>query len=251
MRESSGFIGKDVDLINEAAFFYHRDQNKPEFYNFLIEIWKSQSIGFIYESYTKLKTLSDPLWDAYKIDKSIPEKIIKLKEDSKEFNNSLSQLNYYYNVLNIKREVNDSIKFGDVFVNVDQKGTALGDFFLCITAHCDCVQPENIYNNFYFVRGKIHASLEQALVEGDTGFNSFLKGFNNENIVIQWHPKPVIIPMSDNCIIGKDFQISIGASSYNLKYLATLKENYCQRMANNAFSHAMRVGILFADKKTE
>jgi hypothetical protein len=249
VRESSGFIGKDVDTINEAAFFYHREQNKHEFYNFLIEIWKSQSISFIYESYSKLQTLKPELWDNYKTDSQIDNKIEELVQDKGNFHESLHQLNYYYNVLNVKREVSDSIKFGDVFISSDAMGNSTGDFYLCITAHCDCLQPANIYNNFYFIRGNKHPSLEQALIEGDEGFNSFIKDAEHKSIVIKWNPKPIILNLPDVCIIGKTFDVQLGDKNLKFNYLSTLKENYGQRMANNAFSHAMRVGILFADAK--
>jgi hypothetical protein len=244
IRESSGFIGKDIDSINEAAFFFHREKKSQSFYDFIIEIWKGQTTSFVYEKYKTITTLQPEFWETYSDLSKMSNKIDDLKKNKKEFEKSLAELNYYYNVLNVNRAEGDAIKFGDVFVE-DGKSGAYNNLFLCITAHCDCAQPENIYNNFYFLKGE-KVSTEKALGEGDGTFCSFLKDSNGEPIAVRWGNKPIVININDPKIIHKLFDIKIGSNEHSVKYLCTLKENYTQRMANNSFSFAMRVGIDFA-----
>ncbi|MVO09626.1 hypothetical protein GOQ30_10685 [Flavobacterium sp. TP390] len=96
---------------------------------------------------------------------------------SKELENNppsvedLFQLNVFYNSVSVKSLHPDSIpnlNFGDVFKDNDN------NYYLCITALCDCYEPKKIDFNFYFVKGKEFQNIELALKLGDTGFISFL-----------------------------------------------------------------------------
>ncbi|WP_060872545.1 response regulator receiver domain [Myroides odoratus] len=93
-------------------------------------------------------------------------------------NEDLFQLNVFYNSVTVSG-MHDSIpnlNFGDVFVDVK------GDYFLCITALCDCFDPNKIQGNFYFVKGKQFKNIDLALRLGDTAFLSFLPN----NIAVYW-----------------------------------------------------------------
>ncbi len=59
-----------------------------------------------------------------------------------------------------------NLNFGDVF-----KGSGK-DYYLCITALCDCYRPKE--GNFYFAKGTEFPDLEMALKLGDTALLSFL-----------------------------------------------------------------------------
>jgi len=86
-------------------------------------------------------------------------------------NEDLFQLNVFYNSVSVKSlnpEDMPNLNFGDVF-----KG-ANGDYYLCITALCDCYYPNKIDHNFYFVKGTEFNDVELALKLGDTAFLSFL-----------------------------------------------------------------------------
>lgn len=86
-------------------------------------------------------------------------------------NEDLFQLNVFHNAVSVKSLNPDDIpnlNFGDVF-----KGSG-DDYYLCITALCDCYYPNKIEHNFYFVKGKEFNDIELALKLGDTAFLSFL-----------------------------------------------------------------------------
>ena len=97
------------------------------------------------------------------------------KTPSKE---DLFQLNVFHNSVTING-MHDSIpnlNFGDIFF--DNKG----DYYLCITALCDCYEPNKIQGNFYFVKGNGFKNIEVALKLGDTAFISFL----SNNVAVYW-----------------------------------------------------------------
>lgn len=245
LRESSGFIGKDADTINEAVLFHHQSQ-KENFFNFIIDIWKSHTLSFVDYNSEKLNTLNIEFWNQYKETNDIEQKIRELAYDEKIFHNELGKLNVYYNSLHLSKYPNEIIKFGDVFLGTDENGKSKGKYWLNITAHCDCHLPvENIKNNFYFIAGE-KQELKNTLSDGDGGFNSYLNVDGN-TVSITWNQRPLILNIRKNNM--ENFKIiandGIQTPIY-LKYLGTLKENYTQRMANNSFSFAMRVGIDFA-----
>ncbi len=86
-------------------------------------------------------------------------------------NEDLFQLNVFHNAVSVKSlntEDIPNLNFGDVF-----KGSG-EDYYLCVTALCDCYYPNKIEHNFYFVRGTEFNDIELALRLGDTAFLSFL-----------------------------------------------------------------------------
>lgn len=86
-------------------------------------------------------------------------------------NDDLFQLNVFYNAVSVKSlntEDIPNLNFGDVF-----KGSG-EDYYLCVTALCDCYYPNKIEHNFYFVKGTEFNDIELALRLGDTAFLSFL-----------------------------------------------------------------------------
>lgn len=91
----------------------------------------------------------------------------------------LMNLNTFYNSVSVK-SLNDkdmpNLNFGDIFKDKDN------NYYLCITALCDCYYPNKIQSNFYFVQGKEFEDPEVALKLGDTAFLSFLPN----NKVVYW-----------------------------------------------------------------
>lgn len=86
-------------------------------------------------------------------------------------NDDLFNLNVFYNSVTVKSLNTDDIpnlNFGDVF-----KGSGT-DYYLCVTALCDCYEPKKIDYNFYFVKGTEFEDIELAIILGDTAFISFL-----------------------------------------------------------------------------
>jgi hypothetical protein len=123
---------------------------------------------------------------------------------------------------------------------------------LNITAHCDCLRPQGINYNFHFVSGE-GASLETALkkVNDEDQFYSFLIR-NNDPLCISWKTKPftIFIPEERRSFSSNQpIKVKIGKEFKYLFYEGTLLENYTQRIANKAFSHASRVGVDLAGFK--
>jgi len=86
-------------------------------------------------------------------------------------NEDLFQLNVFYNSVTVDILDPDDIpnlNFGDIF-----KGSG-DDYYLCITALCDCYYPNKVNGNYYFVKGTAFIDIELALKLGDTAFLSFL-----------------------------------------------------------------------------
>lgn len=91
----------------------------------------------------------------------------------------LFNLNVFYNSVTVKGLHPESIpnlNFGDVFV--DEKG----NYYLCVTALCDCYDPNKIQGNYYFVIGKVFKNIDIALRLGDTAFINFLPN----NTAVYW-----------------------------------------------------------------
>lgn len=86
-------------------------------------------------------------------------------------NEDLFQLNVFYNsvsITGINQEDIPNLNFGDIFKD------STDNYYLCITALCDCYYPNKIEHNFYFVKGSEFNDIELALKLGDTAFLSFL-----------------------------------------------------------------------------
>ncbi len=258
--EHSSIITSDIFSINEHALFYHRNdfETNDEFQEFINEIWKNESLNFLKTFEPKaIKYIED-----YKSTKGIVIDQAKLKSDQK-FIADMGVLNCYYNLLSHK--IRDTIQFGDIFHLYDVLEDEL-KYLLCITAHCDCLTPKNIKNRFLFVEGRndfrlstILKKLSEESKEFENEFSNFLENLDshfvsfidiNDPQCISWSCKPFSIHIATgqnnikNCIT-----VTLDNKKFVLKYICTLKENYAQRIANQSYSHANRVGISFAKIK--
>jgi len=244
---SSALISKEVSSIDEHAFLYHQDKIKPRsaFYEFLKDLWKDQSLHFLLSD-NQIKIFSELV--SYRRQKGIRKKDIEKRIKDGELDKDLGKLNCYYNVLDNLPNSRE-IRFGDIF-RLKQQDNILDRYILCVTAHCDCLYPDKINNNFYFIEGS-KDDIRNGLKEGDEGFNAFIEDKSNGEIIcIKWKDKPITMHISDEQNnIGNEIQLQIGPNNYTAVYQVTLKENYTQRMANKAFSYPFHVGIYFADKK--
>ncbi len=116
----------------------------------------------------KFKLLESDFLDDY---------VSTLKEEATT--EDLLQLNTFYNSVSVK-SLNDkdipNLNFGDIFKDDE------GNYYLCVTALCDCYYPKKFDYNFYFVKGELFDDVELALTLGDTAFLSFIP----ENKAIYW-----------------------------------------------------------------
>lgn len=270
-RDSSSVIGKDINEIDEIAFFQHQDRLKDEddesFHEFLKNIWKDEISSFFLDQ----KPLLLSVLEDYKVKKEIEGALRIYRKDLLVLH--LSRLNYYYSISRSKKKLSRKIRFGDIFsfkeetpapalveivapiavqteaptaVEIARESSPPSySFFLCITPHCDCLRPKK--NGFFFVSGDkitLKNGLKKEKVE--SGFISFIM-FDKELICVEWKTSPFTmhIPIIANNII-KPIECDLSGKKIILNHLAYQKENYTQRIANESFSKANRVGIDFA-----
>ncbi len=118
-------------------------------------------------------------------------------------NMDLFQLNVFYNSVSVeilKSGDIPNLNFGDVF-----KDSKTDNYYLCITALCDCYEPKKIDYNFYFVKGTEFNDIELALILGDTAFISFLPNEkaiywgNTDDPQIKKIKEPSLSSSTDDC----------------------------------------------------
>lgn len=232
-RETGGVIEGALTQITQETLGYHKKVSSDDFENFLKTVLMEQdSLHSRQKSMTITEAISECEYNNY-------------------YENEYARLNVFYNSAILTGDRN--VSFGDVFKSGE-------DYYMCITALCDCLRPEKRNHKFYFVKGA-SISVNAALKLGDEGFVSFLP----EEKCIRWnfyaskeHTPLYIVPESylvqDNkihngkisisqSVIGKDGQPTL--LPLELTYISTIKQNYAQRIANQAFVHPARVGVDF------
>lgn len=246
-RDKAKNLGRELNAINEEAFFYHQtcvekdDKTGEQFLFFLKDIWNSQVIGDWHAHVPK----TFGVIESYKNKINFDQQLNKIKANSGNLiQNDLARLNKRYSILNWEPQPPSSLRFGDIFKTSCPEIA----YLLCITAHCDCFRPAKIKNHFLFVAGK-KITLNTGLKRGDDGFQSFVKD-KNDVICIEWEDKPFSLHIdTDNLDLTKALTLTYKQQEIRIDFLCTQKENYTQRIANNAFGNANRVGINFANLK--
>jgi hypothetical protein len=264
-RENSAFIGKDFENLNEDAFFHHKNKNNSNpyiFYDFLREILKDQISSFLYE---KEFELFESLSNYYDINNGV-QKQAEFTNASKQENfiHQTFKLNNFYNRFNNNERLkNDFLRFGDIFkcnrINKIAGLPAIVEerFYLCITPHCDCLNPHKMDHQFWFIEGRIEAGgikeKLKILESADGAYVSFVK--IEENIqAILWEKhktfecKPKTFFVNNHKMVNNKLQVEYNGAKLEFTYIESLKENYTQRLANKAFGYPMRVGIDFVKK---
>lgn len=230
------FINPDILNISFNTFMHHRKMmnksgDKPTFEDFIKELFIENS---------KLQ-LQDIQLEILKDDFLSNFRVIKNKLTDNEF----ALMNSFYNGGKLLQ--NKKLRFGDIFV--DDKNC----YYLCITALCDCLHPENIQNKFFFVKHTKLLNTKDAIKLGDTSYISYL----DEKTCIKWSgteefikPRQFYIDTSEikESVLKIQDITSSGLTNINLNYKFSLKQNYAQRIANQAFSHPVRVGVDFVKK---
>lgn len=236
VKTKEAFVSKNVLQVTKESLGYHKQIHLEDFDSFLKSVMLEQE---------NLTIRPEKL--------SIVEAI-----DITPYNDALSSeyvsMNIFYNSTYIAGD--KLLSFGDVF----KFGQ---NYFICITALCDCVRPEKRNNMFYFAMGE-SIKIDIALKVGDEGFISYI----GPNECIRWNTNndgdinspTYIIPLSycvpDNRIQKGKLSImrfnncgdKYKVENCDFEYKTTIKQNYAQRIANHAFTHPVRVGIDFIKK---
>ncbi|MDT0650583.1 response regulator receiver domain [Autumnicola edwardsiae] len=234
------FIDPDILNISFNTFMHHRKMmnktgTKPSFDDFMKNL-------FIENSKLRLSNIHLEILENEFLDKF---RVIKKDLD----NNELALMNSFYNGAKIQNPEKRAVNFGDIFFNESDN-----NFYLCLTPLCDCIIRDGESNTdfkYYFVKGS-KLNIKEGIEKGDGGFISYI----DQNTCISWAageyvkpfqfyiPKPTIYKGYVNMFDWYKKQ------SYcePFKYLFSLKQNYAQRIANQAFSHPVRVGVDFVKK---
>jgi len=165
------FIDENLLKISKEAFFAHRkfiqntnDGNDIPFKTLIKQV-------LLEHAYLKLRTAKLSLLNEEFLDSSD-------NSSSNLDDMQIGLINTFYNSVSVKGLNNSSqpnLNFGDVFKDEN------GDYYLCITALCDCLRPDKIKQNYYFVKGgKLPINIANTL--GDSAFISYV----GEDEAITW-----------------------------------------------------------------
>ena len=228
-RKKSSFVSPDVLQVSKNTLAYHKKNHGEEFQSFIKNILIEQNAAsLINENLSLVETIEE--------------------KDKCDSNTELIAMNVFYNTIHLN--CNKNISFGDIFKCEE-------DYFICITALCDCIRPnEKINNPFFFAKGW-YIKPSTALKYAETGFVSFL----DEKNAIIWdsnngddgkvsYIKPICFTIPNNVIVDrkiKAFQLDKTGNriGFDFQYITTIKQNYAQRIANHAFAYPIRVGVDF------
>jgi len=228
-------IGSKFAQIDEKAFFYHmrnyrnKDQtsfNLEKINSFILRSWLEDFHSFRFDAKSKVISKIKDAYDA--VNDKIPNTL-----DDAQIVNSLVKYSALLSTNNSRQERKE-LRFGDVFF--EEKSS---EYFMCITPHCDCVKPEKIENNYYFVKGKVVKNII-AVKNAETGHYSFLN-INDIIISIEWKTRPFTLHIVENDINKIAFNYS--GVDKTLVFCTTQKENFTQRISNESFGYGYRVGI--------
>lgn len=237
IREKFSDIGGEFSQVDEKAFFHQMNNyqlddgsfDEKHINDFLLSTWTSELYHQLINDELKLIPYLKEFYDGVKD---------KLTLDDHLLNELVKYCEFVSNT-KIKNRNNSPLRFGDTFSCEEQKEI----FFLCITPHCDLVNPKDkLNNNFYFIKGKREYDLMKALQNVDSdNYHCSFAWFNDKVIAINWICKPLSFYIENNDI--DTLKINYSGRDYDLKHIALVKENFSQRIANKSFGYGYRVGI--------
>lgn len=212
------FVDENLLKISKEALFAHRKyiQNTNEGNDIPFKTLIKQVL--LEHAYLKLRTAKLSLLNEDFLESQVSDNIYL--ED-----NQVALINTFYNSVSVKGLNEDSqpnLNFGDVFKDSN------GGYYLCITALCDCLRPDIIKQNYYFVKG-CTVNVELANTLGDSAFISYV----GENEAISWislRPDKEII-IDENEKTSEQIELERlrieNKTLYPFKYLPVYIKPYC------------------------
>lgn len=141
------------------------------------------------------------------------------------------------------------IKTGDIFelqAPLYDK-TEKKEYLICITQTCDCLRPDiKIFHNYAFTYG-VEVEMKTALKDVEKHCYSFI----SEDSAIEWREIffTIHIEKQNYFDINKNITVFLNNGKNNeLKYLGNQKSIYTQRVINNTFNRALRMGVDLPNK---
>lgn len=160
---AGSFVDENLLKISKEALFAHRKYIKEKNNDNDIPFKTLIKQVLLEHAYLKLRTAKLSL---------LNDDFLELQVNTANAleDDQVALINTFYNSVSVKSLNEDSqpnLNFGDVFKDDNN------DYYLCITALCDCLRPDKIKQNFYFVKGKkIDVKLANTL--GDSAFISYV-----------------------------------------------------------------------------
>lgn len=217
----------------------------------------SESLDREFREHFMEDTSASMILRAERLDTSFIEAIEETS--SAPSNDQLLAFNAYYSQVLHPLRKGRKVGFGDIFeiINYDEyveKG--MGQYLLCITAHCDCANATEKTKNrycFHFAVGGIADNLDKALKKAETtkeGLIDFVRKPDGECVAIKWDDYLVTLYLSNSHIEEDGIkEVVFKKEVFSIRYVGTLKEQYAERVANSLFSYARRVGITYLGRK--
>lgn len=160
---AGSFVDENLLKISKEALFAHRKYIKEKNNDNDIPFKTLIKQVLLEHAYLKLRTAKLSLLNDDFLELQV-NAATALEDDQ------VALINTFYNSVSVKslnEESQPNLNFGDVFKDNNN------DYYLCITALCDCLRPDKIKQNFYFVKGKkIDVKLANTL--GDSAFISYV-----------------------------------------------------------------------------
>lgn len=160
-----------------------------------------------------------------------------------EVKKGLVMLNMRMNTNRCLAQKKHLLSFGDVF-------KAPSSYWMCVSAKCDCSHPDNNNRNYIFIKGQV-TDEEQALDDADSQYISFIEHGGSIK-AITWQTRIFVCYVElPEVEIGHKLKVATADRKNNneyieVEYVTSISPDYAQRMANNVFSFANRVGVSFA-----
>lgn len=237
LRKEFSKIGAKFSKIDEKAFFYHMQNFRNEggasfdtkrIYDFVIKSWLQDLSA---QTLNGKSYVIELIEDRMTYFGDIPTELNKQEQEE------LIKYSAFISTSDTE-PIDERLKFGDIIKNGDND-----DYFLCITPHCDCVHPEEkIKSNFYFTKGTVVKGKKtvEAIENAEKGYYSFLN-IDSEAVCIEWLCKPFTAHILYNNI--NELKFCYLSAEVSFQHITTLKENFAQRISNESFGKALRVGI--------
>ena len=242
LNQNLAILGKGLGGLNEEALVYHAnsydDKTNEGRFEYLISCLSNHITQSVVENlnYDRLETL-------------FKEEVPPNPSDEQ-----LAALNTFLTFTHKTKMRNPKhqLKTGDIFkietpiINENTSEPNI-EYIICVTQSCDSLRPEKINYNFAFTCGK-KIPISTALSNVQTRFYSFI----NKNEAIEWNNRFFTLNLKENHVfnINEDIPITLyDGKAGNLEYIGNQKEIFSQRIINETFNYASRMGVDLPEKK--
>lgn len=246
LSEELGIVGKGLGGITDRMLLHHWESYEEKNIDNLIEFLVLCVKEDIAES---MRTYID----TEKIEKLFGREVEEKKDIVAEQELALfNKIITFIDKRQFSNQEHHQIKTGDIFrlktrlypiySEDNSEITDFEEYIVCVSQSCDCLRPTKIHNNYAFTYGKTYGvKLGTALrnIEKDNCYSII-----SDNQAIKWNDSFLTIYIPKNIFnINDCITVQIENKDIILEYVGGLKDFYAQRIVNNIFNHALRIGV--------